>query len=67
MHCKEAQLMSIVHGVSSVAIGAPDNQDTLHYVFLWKIKLQNIGNRVFQWSPDWSNTKAVFQSAGWWT
>lgn len=56
-HCKEEmQLTSIVLEVSSVAIGAPSDWDTSHYVFLLKTKLQNIGNRVFQSSPDlvWS-------------
>lgn len=56
-HCKEEmQLTSIVLEVSSVAIGAPSDWDTSRYVFLLKTKLQNIGNRVFQPSPDlvWS-------------
>lgn len=50
------QLTSIVLEVSSVAIGAPSDWDTSRYVFLLKTKLQNIGNRVFQSSPDlvWS-------------
>lgn len=54
--------MSIVLGVSSVAIGAPNDRNTLHYVFLLQTKLQDTGNRVFQPSPDCGLTLRLFCS-----
>lgn len=59
MHCKEdMQLTSIELGFSSVVI----SWDTLHYVFLLKIKLQIIDNRVFQPSLDYGLTLRPFFS-----